>query len=177
VKNKLLSIAGFWWPAVLWMAVIFTVSTESFSTSNTSSLLEPWLFALFPQFSDEQIELIHWSLRKLGHWFGYFVLGLLILRTVGAQFPFWQAGRRAIFSLVLAIVYAITDEWHQSFVPSRSASFFDVLLDSFGAFFGVLCWQRLSRAGAALHEKGKKLDKLRANREDMATIRNTPSKK
>jgi len=172
VKSGLLRIVKVWWPAVLWMLVIFMLSTEFFSGSNTSSLLQPLLAALFPQLSVEHIETIHSLLRKLAHWFGYFILGLLTMRSMRAQFSFQQPERLVAYSLIFAIFYAAADEWHQSFVPSRSASIFDVLLDNFGAFCGVFFYRKLTGDDGNLKQNRKKLDKLRSNREDISTIHN-----
>ena len=134
-----------WWPAVTWMIVIFLFSTDLFSGSNTSTLLGPLLSSLFPSLTTEQTDLIHVSARKLGHWSEYFILARLLMGAVTGQFPLWKQSRHLFWSLVLATLYAVGDEWHQSFVPSRSASGLDVLIDSFGAICGALWFGRCKK--------------------------------
>jgi VanZ family protein len=134
-----------WWPAVTWMSIIFLFSTDFFSSSNTSSLLHPLLSALIPSLAIEQIEPIHEILRKLGHWSEYLILALLLMRALRAQVPTRRQRNLQICSWVLATLYAVGDEWHQSFVPSRSASGLDVLIDSFGAVCGALWFERCKK--------------------------------
>jgi VanZ family protein len=134
-----------WWPAATWASVIFLFSTDLFSGSNTSSWIHSLLSSLFPSLTDEQIELIHVGVRKLGHWSEYFILALLLMRAVREQFPTRRQRSLLIWSWVLATLYATSDEWHQSFVPSRSASGLDVLIDSLGAICGALWFERCKK--------------------------------
>jgi len=68
-------------------------------------------------------------------------MGLLLLRALrrqsGASIAQWQ-WRPASLALLLVVLYAATDEFHQLFVPNRQASVIDVLIDSTGAFIGLL---------------------------------------
>ena len=131
-----------WWPLIAWMSVIFLFSTDPFSSSHTSSILGPLLASLLPSLTIEDIDFIHVIVRKLGHWCEYFILARLLMGVITGQFPLWNSSRQFLLSLVLAILYAAGDEWHQSFVPSRSASLFDVLIDCFGALCGALWFER-----------------------------------
>jgi len=144
-QHHLIPIVKNWWPAVTWMGAIFLFSSDLFSDSNTSSLLGPLVSALIPSLTGEQIDLLHVGLRKLGHWCEYFILALLLMRAVKGQFPSWNWSSHLIWSLGLATLYAGGDEWHQSFVPSRSASILDVLIDSFGAVCGALWFERCKK--------------------------------
>jgi VanZ family protein len=130
-----------WIPVIAWMALIFVFSTDLFSGSNTSSLLRPLLLWLVPSSTPEQLDGIQWVLRKFGHLTEYAVLALLLLRAVVGQFPAWSIDRQSLASLAAAVLYAASDEWHQSFVPSRSASIYDMLIDSAGALCAIL-WRR-----------------------------------
>jgi VanZ family protein len=73
--------------------------------------------------------------RKFAHFGIYFVLGLFVMNA------FRRSGisgfKGFLFSLVFCILYAISDEIHQVFVPGRGAQFTDVLIDSFGSFVGI----------------------------------------
>jgi len=69
---------------------------------------------------------------KVVHFVEYYIFGWLLYRWLSS--PDWVWGRRGVLlmTLLVGIGYAVGDEWHQSFVPVRDASFFDVLLDAAG---------------------------------------------
>ena len=81
----------------------------------------------------------------------YAILSGLLFRALrGPLGGFW---RRAAFALFPAILFAATDEWHQSFVATRTASLGDVCIDSLGAVVGILlcclmqlAWRRQSHS-------------------------------
>ena len=93
----------------------------------------------------DQIETVHLIVRKLGHWCEYFILATLIARALNAQTQRQSRLRRTSSAIVIATLYAASDEWHQAFVPSRSASAIDVLIDSFGAVSGTIWFERRRR--------------------------------
>jgi VanZ family protein len=137
-----------WWPALLWAAVIFVMSTDTFSAEHTLSVFERILYWIHPSFTAAQIDLIHHLIRKTAHFSEYFVFSLLLYRGVrGARAGWrWSWGVTALF---LAAAYSALDEIHQAFVASRHASPYDSLIDSAGAFFAMLLlwlWFR-SRGG------------------------------
>ena len=90
---------------------------------------------------EEVIIAVQAAIRKGGHVAEYSVLALLIWRARrqpkkrDAQPWSW---RDAVWAVGLAAAYAVTDELHQSFVPSRGASVWDVLLDTLGATAGII---------------------------------------
>jgi VanZ family protein len=131
-----------WGPVILWMIVIFIFSTELFSSGNTTPFLVPLLADLLPDISAAHIEIIVLLVRKLGHWSEYFVLAVLFMRALNAGFSSRSAKRRIFWSVAWVTLYAVSDEFHQAFVPSRSASPIDVMIDSFGAICGTL-WSHL----------------------------------
>jgi len=124
-----------WLPAIVWAMVIFWASTDMFSASRTSVIIIPFLRALFPHASSETIERLHYFIRKLGHFTEYFWLSLFLFRGMRGENGGWQL-RWAIWALVIAAGYSALDEFHQSFVPSRTASPWDSLLDTTGAGAG-----------------------------------------
>jgi len=127
------------WAAVgAWMIVIFFFSGAPFSDENTSALLAPVLSAMFPSITGGQLEAIHLGLRKLGHLVEYFILAVLFMRALAVEFPRHRWIHRIGIAVLLASLYAASDEWHQSFVPGRTASVNDVIIDSCGAFLGAL---------------------------------------
>lgn len=128
---------NYWVPPLLWMAVIFWMSTDSFSVAVAGSVLLPWLHYLLPWASPAQLEWLHAALRKLTHLTNYAVLALLWYRAFvdGLRLP----GRRAAaLALGIAVAWAGFDEGHQTMVPSRSGSVVDVGIDSTGAAIAVV---------------------------------------
>jgi VanZ family protein len=118
-----------WIPVVLWAALISLFSTHWFTSENTSTVVEPIFRWLLPFASQATIDWLHALVRKSGHVVEYFIFSLLLLRAV-------RAGRRGLrLNWTLAIIlivgaYASLDEYHQSFVPGRTAAVSDVLLDT-----------------------------------------------
>ncbi len=125
-----------WWPALLWAGVIFTASTDTFSSEHTASVFEPILRWMIRSITKEQLEAIHYLIRKSAHFTEYFIFCLLLYRGVRGDRKGWRRtwGLAALFC---AAGYSVLDEFHQSFVASRGPSAYDSLLDSIGAFFAM----------------------------------------
>jgi hypothetical protein len=105
-----------WGPALLLMAVIFIASAQPKE--------------VVPDFGAHD-----WGVKKAAHAFGYALLGVAYLHGLaGGRPPTW---RQAALAVVLAALYAATDEYHQSFVPDRGADLLDVGIDALGAALGV----------------------------------------
>ena len=136
-----------WWPALLWAAVIFIMSTDQFSAQHTSRIIEPIIRWFKPDLTAHQFLVIHHYIRKTAHFTEYFVFCLLLYRAIrGVRTGWrWVWGLSALF---IACGYSALDEIHQAFVASRQASPYDSLLDSIGAFSAMLClwlWFRAHR--------------------------------
>ncbi len=125
-----------WWPALLWAGVIFTASTDTFSSEHTASVFEPLLRWIMPSITKEQVEAIHHLIRKSAHFTEYFIFCLLLYRGVRGDRKGWR-WTWGLAALFCAAGYSVLDEVHQSFVASRMASPYDSLLDSIGAFFAM----------------------------------------
>ena len=126
-----------WWPALLWSGVIFFASTDTFSSSHTALVFDPLLRWLFPFLSDDRIDAIHFFIRKSAHFSEYFVFFVLLYRAIGRGRTGWRWSW-ALAAWSIAAAYSVLDEFHQSFVASRTASPWDSLLDSTGAFFALI---------------------------------------
>jgi VanZ family protein len=107
------SFLRLWLPVVAWAALIFALS----SVPDLGTGLGGWDTAL----------------RKLAHTGEYAVLGLLLHRATG----------RAGLASALGVLYAVSDEIHQSFVPGRMGSPVDVGIDAVGVVVGVWAWHAL----------------------------------
>jgi VanZ family protein len=121
-----------WLPAILWAALISYASTDTFSEAHTSLIILPILRWLMPHASAATLEYAHMFIRKGAHFTEYLVFSVLLLRAVRDDRRGWQL-RWALAALALAAGYSALDEFHQSFVPSRTASPWDSLLDTAGA--------------------------------------------
>jgi len=116
-----------WIPVLMWGAIIFTLSTSEFSAINTSKVIDPILRWLIPGIASASVDVCHMLVRKAAHFTEYGILFWLLIRGPMAHRPY--------LALMLCVVYALTDEGHQVFVPGRTASLYDVALDSSGALF------------------------------------------
>ncbi len=116
-----------WIPVIAWGVLIFCLSTSAFSASNTGKIIDPLLRWLIPGITAAAIDVGHMLIRKSAHFTEYGVLFWLLIRGPMAERPY--------MALMLCVAYALTDEGHQVFVPGRSASLYDVALDSSGALF------------------------------------------
>jgi VanZ family protein len=122
-----------WIAAILWLIVIAIESTAWLSSHNTSRILYPLLHFLFG-LDLVHFETWHFYIRKSGHVVGYAILSTLLFRAWRATWPGldnvkWKPRWAAIAILGTAFVASL-DEWHQSFIPSRTGRWQDVVLDT-----------------------------------------------
>ena len=132
-------------PLVLWAMLIFIGSGNILSAEHTSGLLRlvKWLF---PSAGPEFLAWFHFLVRKAGHLSEYAILATLAARAFRHSSHQFIKLHWFNFSVLLAVVYALSDEFHQSFVPSRTASIYDSLIDSVGALIALsIIWFRHRR--------------------------------
>jgi VanZ family protein len=129
-------------PAIVWMALIFLGSTDMLSAEHTSRFLVPFLRWIDPQISFATLNAIQFGIRKLGHLTEYGILAMLLWRALrGGTRRQMKMSILFLVAWVACVVFAASDEFHQSFVPSRTASGNDVLIDICGALIGLMiCW-------------------------------------
>jgi VanZ family protein len=128
-------------PLILWMAFISFASTAEFSAVNTSRFIGPLLLWLFPSISAENLMLAHALIRKAAHFCEYFLLGLLAARAFVSSSRFTLRNYWLQCATMLVVAYAFIDEYHQSFVPSRTASIFDSFIDIAGGVTGIVVYE------------------------------------
>ncbi|MGA9304885.1 MAG: VanZ family protein [Candidatus Sulfotelmatobacter sp.] len=140
-----------WVAAILWLIVIAIESSALLSAHNTGRILYPVLHFLFG-LDRERFGVWHFYIRKSGHVVGYGTLSILLFRAWRATLPEpnhlgWSMRWANIAILGTALVASL-DEWHQSFVPSRTGRWQDVVLDTCAGIAAqvlVLLWIRSFR--------------------------------
>ena len=129
----------YWLPVLLWMGFIFWMSTDLFSAESTSSVIKPIIQYWASGIAPDTVDVIHAVTRKCAHVTEYFILGLLFFRAFrrGSQEK-QRSWQWAVISLILVILYAASDELHQSFTATRGASPVDVGIDSMGGMLAQI---------------------------------------
>jgi VanZ family protein len=126
-----------WLPTLLWLCVLALFSTDIFSAEHTARVLTKIFYVLFGGVSSHGFGLVHYLIRKTAHFTSYGLLSALTFFSWRATLP---ARRRWSFrwcelALLLTLLAASLDEFHQTFVPSRTGNYHDVILDMIGALF------------------------------------------
>ena len=129
-------------PLVIWLLFISYASSDSFNAGNTSRIIGPLVLWLFPNTSPETLLSIHVIVRKAAHFTEYAILAFLAARAFRSSPRPALANRWFLASLVLVVAYALLDEYHQSFVPSRTGSIYDSLIDISGGLAALLLIRR-----------------------------------
>ena len=136
----------YWLPLLIWGSVIFVGSTNLMSAGHTSRFVVPFLLWLKPGMPPQTIWIILVAVRKCAHVIEYAVLALLLWRAL-RNTPVLGAKMLVTFGAVMlaCALFAVSDEFHQTFVKSRTPSVRDVLLDIAGAILGLLVGASLAR--------------------------------
>ena len=132
----------YWLPAIVWLGMIASTSSDLFSSEHTGGILQALLSALHLKLSPHAFDFVHFLIRKSAHFTEYLVMSFLWYRA-------GQSGRRewrlssALLALGVCLALASLDEWHQTFLLSRTGVFRDVVLDFTGALFTqlVIAWR------------------------------------
>lgn len=124
-----------WLLVIVWMAVIFILSSQPGDTSEETSQFVIYIFNLlgidlYGFFGT----LAQFIVRKCAHFTAYFILYMLLCNALKESLSIKKA---LWFSMLGAFLYACSDEFHQSFVPGRGPAFRDVMIDSAGALLGL----------------------------------------
>lgn len=124
-------------PSILMMVFIFYMSGDSNSGQKsdfiTTLILKFFnLFFLVPQ-STINTDFISFLVRKIAHISEYFILTLFFYIGFYENFKKISIKHILLVSVLLSIIYSITDELHQTFIPNRVGSYKDVIIDSMGS--------------------------------------------
>lgn len=134
-ENRALRGALLYSALIGWMVLIYLFSDEPHSAEITREIFHDW----------------NYIARKLAHFSEYAFLAMLAIASFSSHIPDEQSldakeHKMAFFSAIaVAVLYAISDEIHQAFVPGRSALATDVLVDSSGVICGALLYAYLRR--------------------------------
>ena len=128
---------------VLWMGFIFSMSCENAEeSSNTSGQTIRVVLSAVPGFEEQPeevkiniIEKLEFIVRKSAHFIGYMILGILASCLI---LHYENINKKYPLAFLICVIYAISDEIHQLFVPGRSGQVRDVLIDSAGSFLGII---------------------------------------
>jgi VanZ family protein len=132
VTRRITYIVWQWLPVTLWLLVIAVESTDLMSARNTGSVLYVALTAIVGPVDPDRFAIFHFVLRKAGHFTGYGILSFLFFRALRATVTSSLA-RLWPLSVLFTGIVASLDEWHQTFLPSRTGALHDVVLDTFAA--------------------------------------------
>jgi VanZ family protein len=139
-SNRRRVLLSAWIPAAICVLLIAISSSDTFSFENTSSVLRPFFQSIFGPIATHVWEKLLYDLRKTGHFFAYGFVSLVFFRAWRMTFRLSRAYsavtaslRAAAVALLSTLVLSSADEFHQSFLPKRTGSPFDVLLDMCGA--------------------------------------------
>ena len=114
---------------VLWMLFIFIMSSfNSTESSNQSGFIVNIISDIFNISNTDTLSLI---IRKIAHFTEYFILGLLTYNMT------YNYNKKTYISIIICILYAISDELHQLITPGRSCQIIDILIDSSGSILGI----------------------------------------
>ncbi|ART78136.1 VanZ family protein [Sutcliffiella horikoshii] len=152
-QKKVVAVLS-WGLVVAWMALIFFLSAQHGEQSaGLSGGITEWVNEVVEQVAPDaefKMDEISFFVRKNAHFFAYMLLAILTLNAVR------RSGVRGWLSMgvafVISVLYAISDEVHQLFVPGRSGQVSDVLLDSTGALVGIALYAIISRGLGGKHK-------------------------
>lgn len=150
-----------WLPAVIIMVLIFSFSHKPANRSNESSLtIANKVLTIYETVTDnqydtvqrlDQLEKINHYVRKGAHFSEYALLAIAFaLHFLTCK---WNKLKYFSFSAMFSALYAISDEYHQTFIEGRSGQFSDVLIDASGAVTGTLLFVLLITILERIHKK------------------------
>ena len=142
-------IIWYWLPVVMMFGLMYYFSTDVFSADNTRNIFEKIFLWFSPRASKRAILTFNYILRKSAHFTEYAVLGGLLFRAFRAGHPALWRFKWALQSFVLAAMWALLDELHQSLTHKRGGSLWDSALDSSGVLFMLVAIWFIARVRTA----------------------------
>jgi len=122
----------------LWMTFIFMMSHCNAEVSSSQSSTIVGLINNITNTSNPDI--LTTLVRKSAHFFEYLILGILTINVIKDYVNIKNYKKLILFSIIICIIYAFSDEVHQIYVPGRDGNVVDCLIDSFGSLSGILIY-------------------------------------
>lgn len=139
------SFTRHWLPVLVWAACIFIASSDLFNAANSGGLLRRVLHFVGLELNEPWFHAVQMTVRKAAHLAEYALLAALLWRafngvSLGRVRPWPRRLAWRVWSL--SVAYAVSDEFHQTFVPSREGHVRDVAIDAAGAALalGLIWW-------------------------------------
>jgi VanZ family protein len=150
MMSRARSLTILWLPVVVWMILIFIASADTESGYRGSRILAPIIRWFVPDIDPLSLQKTVLFARKGVHFVTFGILAALVFRALSAGAGKACRATNAWTAWGITVVYAISDEVHQSFVPSRVGAPLDVVIDALGAGFTllILSWWCRRRSGA-----------------------------
>ncbi len=124
---------------LIWMIIIFIMSSfNAEASANQSNFIVNIISNIL---NIENVRLLSLIIRKLAHFTEYLILGTLVIN----MFTKNNAKKTYLLSILLCIIYAISDEIHQIFTPGRACQIKDILIDSVGSITGIYLFKLLKK--------------------------------
>ena len=127
-------------PLILWLGVIFFLSSGQGSMAETSRFIRPIIEFFFPSAAPDTFLIVHALIRKTAHFVEYAVLAMFTARAFSTSTADVLRRHWILFSFALVVLIAIIDESNQSFETSRTGSIWDVLLDIGGGVTAIFIY-------------------------------------
>ena len=114
---------------ILWMLFIFIMSSfDSVESDNQSGFIVNIISNIL---NINNTDILSFIIRKIAHFAEYFILGLLTHNMIN------NFNKKIYISIIICILYAVSDELHQVLIPGRSCQILDILIDSSGSILGI----------------------------------------
>ena len=147
------SANGAWMPVVYGLIFVCFTSTAFMGGGHTQIWVDDAWKAIFGNWRFDVAGPVNFFGRKIGHFFGYGMIGILFrnawyssVRAASSMLRTRRLPFAASLGVASTFVVANLDEWHQKYLPGRHGSIYDALLDTAGALFlNTILWMVLAR--------------------------------
>ncbi len=126
----------YWLISILWMCLIFYFSNQPASISDSQSDMTIGIINFITSNDIVKIDNIQYIVRKMAHFSLYFILSIFMSLSIKSVVH--DKNKAYKLAAILSVAYSMSDEFHQTFTPGRSAQIKDVGIDSLGIVCGIL---------------------------------------
>lgn len=137
---------------IVWFVIIFYFSNMNTNESNQKSketinkVVETTQIETNNNLTEEKqeqlVEKLNKPLRKVMHLTEYFILALLLINALNLN----NIKNKYLITIIICIIYALTDEYHQTFISGRTGQLTDVIIDTLGAILGITLNKIISKS-------------------------------